>query len=446
MNEGESVGENRQHLRRRGFINILLSGTTGTLAGCLGDSGDSESSERTATETTANDSGSGESITFTHIDTFEDAAETFQSEFTAGREELTVELDTTPGESAATRTYLAEAFEEGSQAIDIAMMDVIWPAEFVANDWIVPLDGVGSLTDALLDAPVENVTIDGQVYGLPLYTDANVFYYRSDKLDEYGFNPPKTYSEVIEQAQTILEADDEITKGYIWQGGTNEGLTIMWLNWLWGFGGSVQQDEDLVVNTQEGVDALAHAVNLIHEHGITPTEIAVSGTQGNRETFQRGETLFMRNWPFAAGLYEDDTPVTGRFDLTTLPKASDHQDAENSCLGGWSLVINHASENKAGAREFAQYMASVPVQERLAMEFSRLPVREELYTNEYYEQEPALETFAESLQEAKSRPRTPQYSRFSEIVYRNCNQALVQEKTPQEALDDAQQEIDANIN
>jgi multiple sugar transport system substrate-binding protein len=301
-------------------------------------------------------------------------------------------------------------------------------------------------TDNMLSTPVEAATIDGTLYGMPMFTDANAFYYRSDKLEEYGHEVPTTYQEVIDVAQDVLERDDEITNGYIWQGGANEGLTIMWLNWLWGMGGSVRQDGDLVVNTEEGVMALQHAVDLIHEHEVTPESIPASGTDGNRQTFQQGNTLFMRNWPYAVSLFQDDTPVTGNFDVAEMPKAEGNPDANNSCLGGWSIFINANSENVEAANQFASYMASLEAQETLALEQSRLPVRQELYADEYFEQAPLLETFANVLEQTQARPATAQYSTFSEIVYTQCNRALVQSASPQEALDTAQEEIDQEIN
>jgi multiple sugar transport system substrate-binding protein len=385
-------------------------------------------------------------VSFTHISSFEPEAEDLQSRLSDGEEGITLSPSATPAESASTREYLLNQFVAQSSEFDASMMDVVWPAEFVENEWIAPVEDTSGVTDNMLDTPVEANTIDGELYGIPMFTDANAFYYRSDKLEEYGFEPPETYMEVVEQAQTILDEDDEMENGYIWQGGTNEGLTIMWLNWLWGFGGSVQQGDELVVNSQEGVDALQHAVDLIHEYEITPDNIPASGTDGNRQTFQNGNTLFMRQWPYAVSIYEDDTPVTGKFDVTTMPKAEGNEDANNSCLGGWSILINNFSENKEAANTLANYVGSMEVQEMLALEYSRLPVREELYSEEYYEQQGSLEIFAEALQQTSARPATPQYGELSEIVYTNCNQALVQEKTPQEALDDAQEDIDANIN
>jgi multiple sugar transport system substrate-binding protein len=155
----------------------------------------------------------------------------------------------------------------------------------------------------------------------------------------------------------------------------------------------------------------------------------------------------MRNWPYAVSLMNaDDSPIQGKFDVAKMPKAEGNPDANNSCLGGWNIFINAYSDTTDAAQRFASYMATKEVQETLAVEYSYLPVREDLYTDEYFEKAPQLETFAEVLQQTSARPSTPKYSTFSEILYTECNKALVQNKSPQQALDDAQKQIDSEVN
>jgi len=393
------------------------------------------------------------SVTFVHIGSFEPSANDFQSVFNDQHENLSLEPQGTPAESSTTRDYYINQFASQSSSFDVGMMDVIWPAEFVGNNWAAEVEDSNGYTDQILETPVEAATIDGTLHGMPMFTDANGFYYRTDLIEEAGYDePPSTYMEVVNMAQEIKSTVDEDLNGYIWQGGANEGLTIMWLNWLWGMGGDVRDDAgNLTVNSDEGVQALQHAVDLIYEHEITPESIPSSGTDGNRQTFQQGNTIFMRNWPYAYSLFQDDTPVTDKFAVTTMPKAEGNPDANNSCLGGWSLFINNFSENKAGAQEFANFVATEGAQEILAAEHSRLPVRNSMYEDNYWENsdrdKPAfLDIFAELLRQTSARPATAQYSQFSEIVYTECNRALTRSKSPQQALDDAQSKVDSEIN
>ncbi|MFC4248347.1 ABC transporter substrate-binding protein [Natribaculum luteum] len=427
-------------IRRRQIIKGVAAGGSAFVAGCLGGDGDDDGG-----------SSSG-SINFVHISSFEPSANDFKEAY-GSQSDATLEVQSTPAESSSSREYYVNQFAAQSSEFDVGMMDVVWPAEFVSAGWASEVDDPENHTDEMLPTPVETVTIDGSLYGMPMFTDANGLYYRTDLLEEAGYDePPSTYMELVDMAQDIMGQSDEDLNGYIWQGGANEGLTIMWLNWLWGMGGSVRDgDGNLVVNTEEGVQALQHAVDLIHEYEITPESIPSSGTDGNRQTFQQGNTIFMRNWPYAYALFQDDTPVTDNFAVTTMPKAEGHEDASNSCIGGWSLFINSFSQNKAAAQELATYVGTAEAQEKLAVDRSRLPVRAELYEDAYWEDsdtdKPAfLDRFSEILDQTSARPAISNYSQWSNIVYTECNNALTQQKSVQEALDDAQEQIDSDIN
>lgn len=419
---------------RRRLLKAIALGGSGALAGCFGG-GD------------GGDGGGSDELQYVYPGYFGADAEDLVPAF---EEQSGVEVSTQQiaPEAAAAREYYVNQFVAQSSDFDVGNMDIIWPGEFAANDWAAEMNDPENHTENMIETPVEAVTIDDTLYAMPIHTDANALYYRSDVLEEYGYEPPETYMELVETAQDIMEQDDEDWNGYVWQGGTNEGLTIMWLNWLWGMGGSVEQGEEIVVNSEEGVAALQHAVDLIHEYGVTPGHVPSSSTDENRETFQQGNTLFMRNWPYAVSLMnEEGSEVRGQFDVAPLPTHESQPDAANSCLGGWNVFINAFAQNAEAAQQFATFMSSVEAQEIMALEHSRLPVRREIYEDEEArEQFELLEVFEGILDRTQARPAIEAYPTFSEIVYTQANNALVQEKTPQEALDDAQSRIDDDIN
>lgn len=429
-------------IRRRQIIKGAAAGSTALVAGCLGGGSNNGS---------GNGSTSG-STKFVHISSFEPSAKDFKKAYDK-KTDATLKIQSTPAESSSSREYYVNQFVAQSSTFDVGMMDVIWPAEFVNAGWAAKIKDSKNHTDAMLKTPVETATIDGSLYGMPMFTDANALYYRTDLLKAAGYDkPPSTYMELVSMAQDIMNQSNKDLNGYIWQGGATEGLTIMWLNWLWGMGGTVQGDNgNLVVNSEKGVQALQHAVDLIYKHKITPEATASSGTDGNRQTFQQGKTIFMRNWPYAYALFQDKTPVTDKFAVATMPKAEGHKNAKNSCIGGWSLFINSFSKNGAAAQKLANYIGTAEAQEKLAVDRSRLPVRTELYEDAYWKKsdndKPAfLDRFGEILNQTSARPAIANYSQWSNIVYTECNKALTQQKSPQKALDDAQKQIDNDIN
>jgi multiple sugar transport system substrate-binding protein len=142
----------------------------------------------------------------------------------------------------------------------------------------------------------------------------------------------------------------------------------------------------------------------------------------------------------------DSSPIQGKFDVAKMPKQEGHPDANNSCLGGWNIFINKYSSNMQAAQRFASYMASEKVQKRLALEHNYLPVRKDIYNEENFEENPLLETFYGALQQTSARPASTKYTTFSSIVFTEANKALIKDKSPQKALDDAQSKIDSKVN
>ena len=108
-------------------------------------------------------------------------------------------------------------------------MDVVNPPQYAAAGWAEPLDGYFESPEAeqgflepFLDSVVEANTVDGQLYGIPGWTDAQFLYYRQDLLDKYGFEPPRTWEELKTQALAIMEGEgDPNLQGFNYQGASD---------------------------------------------------------------------------------------------------------------------------------------------------------------------------------------------------------------------------------
>ncbi|MGB0388838.1 MAG: extracellular solute-binding protein, partial [Ardenticatenaceae bacterium] len=119
---------------------------------------------------------------------------------------VTIEVIEGP-ESATDRLGLyLQYFEAQSNEVDLFQIDVIWPGDLAAHliD-LTPFDKEGVISDHF-PAIVENNTVNGELVGLPWFTDAGLLYYRTDLLEKYGYDgPPTTWEELEEMAQTIQD-------------------------------------------------------------------------------------------------------------------------------------------------------------------------------------------------------------------------------------------------
>src|ERR671921_742706 len=101
-----------------------------------------------------------------------------------------VKYQAMPTDSGAYFDKLRTQFQAGVGDIDVIGGDVIWPAQFAANGWILDLTDKfpKSEQDKFLPGTISSVTYDGKIYGVPWYTDAGMLYYRKDLLEKSGFS------------------------------------------------------------------------------------------------------------------------------------------------------------------------------------------------------------------------------------------------------------------
>src|ERR1051325_6904442 len=122
-----------------------------------------------------------------------------------------------PQSSTQFHDLITQKLKNRDSSLDVFIMDVIWPAEFASAGWVWPLDSVFDSTEQqkFLRPPLAANRYGGQIFGVPLFIDAGLLYYRRDLLEKYSFAPPKSWPELVEQAKTILQRErDPQLSGY----------------------------------------------------------------------------------------------------------------------------------------------------------------------------------------------------------------------------------------
>jgi len=363
-----------------------------------------------------------------------------------------IEVKTLYGPRSATDLlglYL-QFFEAGSDEVDVVQIDVIWPGDLANNlQDLFQFEGVKDAVATHFPAIVENNTVGGQLIGIPYYTDAGLLYYRSDLLEKYGFDgPPATWDELEEMAKKIQEgerAENPDFWGFVWQGNAYEGLTCDALEWIKSSGGGsiVDPDGTISINNEAAVGALDRAAAWIGE--ISPPGITGFMEEDSRNAWQAGNAAFMRNWPYAYSLgNEDDSAVKGKFGIGPLPGAEAGQSA--ATLGGWQMAVSKYSANPEAAAKVAMYITSEKVQKARATELSMLPTIMSLYKDDDVL---TARAFMGSLYDvfinAVARPSTitsPQYNQVSTKFFNAVYDVLTGKKDAQDAIDELELDLE----
>jgi multiple sugar transport system substrate-binding protein len=267
----------------------------------------------------------------------------------------------------------------------------------------------------------------GRTFGVPLFIDAGLLYYRKDLLEKYRMTPPRHWPELVEQAKTILAAEqDPHLAGYSGQFKQYEGLVCNMMEYILGNRGALWDPERQTSALQE--DRAKEAVRFVRDRIIG--EISHRGVLAYEEPesialFAQGRAIFHRNWPYAWKIANDtgQSRVAGKVGMMPLPAFPGGRGA--STLGGWQMGISRFSTAPETAWRFVAFMTSRDIQKRIALSIGRVPTRKALYEDaELQAKIPRLESLLETFKQAVPRPPTPVYVPLSNIMQRYFSAAL----------------------
>ena len=85
--------------------------------------------------------------------------------------------------------------------------------------------------------------VDGKLIALPYFADAQFLYYRKDLLEKYKRPVPKTWDELMETAQIIMDGEkNPQLQGFSTAGSPIEGTVCTYLVPLWGTGSDLTNE------------------------------------------------------------------------------------------------------------------------------------------------------------------------------------------------------------
>ncbi len=308
----------------------------------------------------------------------------------------------------------------GDPGLDVLEIDVIWPSALA--DELVDL-GPQIAPEVLkehLPAIVANNTVDGRLVAMPWFTDAGMLYYRKDLLAKYGAPVPETWAELADTALMIQEAERAAGHpdlwGLVFEGQAYEGLTCNALEWINAYGGGTIVDPKGQITVDNPAAALALGEAAAWVGTIAPPRVTQFVEEDARITFERGNAVFMRNWPYAWSLLQaGDSPLKGKVGVAPLPKGGAHG-RHSAVLGGWQLAVSKHSRNQAAAIDLVRYLTSAAEQKRRAIQGSFAPTIASLYQDpEVLAANPFFADLAKVLEDAVARPSAATGAQYAQV-------------------------------
>jgi trehalose/maltose transport system substrate-binding protein len=256
-----------------------------------------------------------------------------------------------------------------------------------------------------------------------------MLYYRTDLLQKYNFSaPPKTYDELEQQAQRIIDGERAASPnfaGFVYQGNAYEGLTCNALEWLASSGGGtiIDANNNVTINNPQAVAILNEMRSWVGT--VAPRGVTSYQEEDARNAFQSGNAAFMRNWPYAYSLGgRDDSPVKGKFDVAPLPATTGQ--SPQGTVGGWQLSVSKYSRSIDASIELVRYMASPDVEAYRAVVGSFVPTIQAVADRpDVLQSMPFLRNLASVERVTRpSRALAESYNEGSTAVFQGVNQIL----------------------
>jgi multiple sugar transport system substrate-binding protein len=329
------------------------------------------------------------------------------------------------------RQVLASELNAGLKNFDIFDLDVIWLPEFAQRGWLVDLQDLRlDLARASLPGPMQTAIWDGTLWATPSTTDAGILYYRSDLIDK----PPATWEELIDVGRRVGEQNG-IAPFVAADGAQSEGLVVQYLEYFWGLGGEVfdRDGRSILFQLDKAVQA-AEFMRTAFREGVYAPGFNTMSQEDVRITFQSGEAVFLRSWPYAYQLMnggDPDSQVAGKIGIAPLPAFNGHRPV--AALGGHNLAVSAFSRNIPAATEFVKFAStSRDVQLRGAQRHSLAPTLKAVYHS--LAADPMMALLAQVLPTAKPRPAIPEWAAVSAEMQQQVFAAYTGTREPKTAV------------
>lgn len=351
-----------------------------------------------------------------------------------------------PGIQIKTTRYAYNDFKSalltalaGGSGPDTARLDIAWVPEFADQEALLQLDGkmpdFETLTAKTFPGPLSTNFWKGHYYGLPQNTNTQVLLWNKADFDAAGIKePPKTIEEFADVACKLTDAKKE-------QYGYALGGTYFWAPApiFYTMGGQIV-DKDITtatgyINGPKSVAAFTLLKDLYDKGCISPN--LLGGGIPTDAGHATGKYAMIIDGPWMVDIYKGNYPD---FKVNFAPIPTGPDGTNSSVVGGEDVVIFADSKHPDAAMKWAAFLLSDKSQKMMA-EVGVVPTLSNLIGDSSLP--PYFGVFLEQLKTAQARVPHPKWSDMDGAINNAFQRMLRGEQTPQQALDQAAQEIDA---
>lgn len=312
-------------------------------------------------------------------------------------------------------------------------------------DAIVPFDAIGNAGDWLDDfepAFMANSRAGGKTWGIPFQRSTILLYWNKRAFRSAGLDPerpPQNWDEMRSMARRLTLRD---TSGSVTRWGVqipSSGFPY-WLfqGWVTTNGGALMNaaGTETYFDQPAAIEALENWIDLARVHGVHPPGVVEWGRTPDDFLDQRAAMI----WTTSGNLADIARRAGFDFGVTALPA----QKRAGSPTGGGNFYVFKRSTpaQREAALEFIKWMTSPEQTAQWSMDTGYIPVRKSAWNvpsfKQYARRFPEAAVAHAALEHSVPELSTHENQRVTRVLDEALFAAIDGEKTPDQALRDAQ--------
>ncbi|MFB6710125.1 extracellular solute-binding protein [Streptomyces sp. NPDC056333] len=288
----------------------------------------------------------------------------------------------------------------------------------------------------------QSVTVDGKVYGAPLFVGVRALYYRTDIFKDLGIEPPKSQAELVSTAKKIHKKKPELYGLAVGGAYTYGAMPFIWAN-----GGELAEESGgtykAAINSDRARKGIEAYTSLFGDSNCPAAKCAAMGGNATVTAFASGAAAMAIGGDFSHAAVEAGS-VKGKYAVVPLPGASEGSIAP-AFAGGNNIGVLKSSSHRTLAVDLMKSLTGKRTQEKLFDAMGFLPTYTDVRAT-VAQKEPFVEPFVKTLGAgAKFVPASPGWGQIdSSLILPTMFQEIVSgRKDVAQASDDAAKKMDA---
>jgi multiple sugar transport system substrate-binding protein len=337
---------------------------------------------------------------------------------------ITVDRQPVPYPELVQKVLLAASSNSLPDLIYIDNSDV---AQLAAGGYLAPLSEVGIAMEPFVPALAALGSYDGADYAVPSANNTIALYYNTEMFEAAGLEPPKTWDELRETAKKLTK---DQTYGLVFPGINNEQGAFHTSTFIWSNGGTFEE-----LNSPEVVGALTYLKSLVDDGSVSKS-VVTWAIDDARDQFVAGRAAMMIGGSWLLPQLDEHPDLKYGVVPVPTPKAGEQVKVP---VGGELWVVSVTADKEA-VKKVLDCLSSPDVVLEYAKGRNNIPAVSAV-TDAFNEALPRMAPFVDSMGGAVSRTAVlgTDYPKYSAAYSAAMQAALIGEKSPQAALDEAQQ-------